>query len=504
MKNWFHLLFKKRLSASLFFILPIVLALTAFSSGFIALIFLDNFVTSSSQSISPSDMYTLSIVINYIRKEILMFTLLGGAAGFGIAYAIHRSMKQFMSGAQLLTQGDFSARLNIEGLDELGILGKDFNRMASSLNKYFIDSMTAGWILLDKDGKVVSINPGAQTILGCQTDDLVGSPVENLAWFVSKDKLFTTTIRDSIEHQKPTAREINLTTSDGRSIRVSLSTTVMKNSDSAFVGVAVTLKDLTRAGEITEHMQRADKLSALGTMAASLAHEIRNPLGAIKGLTQLLHEKFPEGDPSKTYTQTMIKEVDRLNGVISNLLKFSQPSASEFLFCDINNLLEQAAELVRLNSENKKGRMEKKYSPSLPPIWADGGKLVQAFLNVMLNAEQALKTGGSGSDSRTLIESRFDPSASISLAPDAEKGCIIVEISNAGPPIDPALGDRIFDPFVTSKKEGTGLGLAITHQIVSMHQGTISFSHRDGFTVFTFRFPLTKTENPVSANKDAK
>lgn len=504
MKNWFHFLFKKRLSASLFFILPIVLALTAFSSGFIALIFLDNFVTSSNKSISPSDMYTLSIVINYIRKEILMFTLLGAAAGFGIAYAIHRSMKQFMTGAQQLAQGDFSARLNIEGLDELGILGRDFNSMVSSLNKYFIDSMTAGWILLDKDGKVVSINPGAQTILGCQADNLLGRALEGLAKFVSNNEQFIKLIRDSIEHQKPNTKEISLTTGDGRSIRVSLSTTVMKNSDSAFVGVAATLKDLTRAGEITEHMQRADKLSALGTMAASLAHEIRNPLGAIKGLTQLLHEKFPDGDPSKAYTQTMIKEVDRLNGVISNLLKFSQPSASEFLFCDINNLLEQAAELVRLNSENKRGRMEKKYSPTLPPIWADGGKLVQAFLNVMLNAEQAVKAENSGSDARILVASRWEPSAAIAFAPAPEKGCIIVEISNSGLPIDPALGDRIFDPFVTSKKDGTGLGLAITHQIVSMHQGTISFGHRDGFTVFTFKFPLTKTEKPVTASKDAK
>lgn len=493
MKKWFHFLFKKRLFTSLFFILPIVLALTAFSSGFIALIFLDNYVTTSGNSISPSNMVTLRIVINYIRKEILMFTVLGGMAGFGIAYAIHRSMKQLMSGAQQLAQGDFSAWMNVERLDELGILGRDFNLMVSSLNKYFVDSMTAGWILLDKSGKVVSINPGAQTILDCQAEDLVGRPVGDLSRFISRNEQIIELIRDSIGQQKPYTKEINLTTGGGRDIRLSLSTTILKRADSAFVGVAATLKDLTRAGEITEHMQRADRLSALGTMAASLAHEIRNPLGAIKGLTQLLDEKFSESDPSRSYTQTMIKEVDRLNGVISNLLNFAQPSVSEFLYCDVNNLLEQAAELVRLNSESKKVNLEKIYSPALPQIWADGSKLVQAFLNVMLNAVQAT---AEHAGPNIEIRSRFDPAGSVSLSPEAEKGCIIVEITNVGTPIDPTLGDRIFDPFVTTKKEGTGLGLAITHQIVTMHQGSISFSSKEGLTVFAFKLPLIKSRKP--------
>lgn len=490
METLFHFLFKKRLATSLFFILPVVLGLTAFSSGFIALIFIDYFFSSDRGSMTPAIVALVNDATFYIRHEVLIFTFLGGIAGFGIAYAIHRSLGQFAAGTQQLAQGDFSARLEVENLDELGILGKDFNRMVSSLNRYFIDSMTAGWFLLDKTGKIISINPGAQAILGCPADDLIGKPLEMLSRYISRHEQLCEPILDTIQHQRANIQEIKLVTCDGRSTRVSLSTTVLKSSENTFIGVAATLKDLTRAGEITEQMQRADRLSALGTMAAGLAHEIRNPLGAIRGLTQLLHEKL--GDSDRSYTQTMIKEVDRLNGVVSNLLNFARPAASEFQFCDINHLLSQSIDLLQLDIESKNVKLVKIFSSSLPQIQADGKKLVQAFLNVLMNATQAMNKGDSNAEIR--VESWFDPEGRI-LSPDDGKGCIIVEIANSGPPIDSATAERIFDPFFTSKKEGTGLGLAITHQIVSTHQGVISFRCREGITVFTFKFPLIKSNN---------
>lgn len=487
MKNWFYFLFKKRLPTNLFFTLPIVLGFTAFSSGFIALLFIDQFLLSANSAVPPDLAAEMKELVHFIRREILIFTVLGGVAGFAIAYAIHRSVTQLTVRTRQVAQGDFSARMEVEALDELGILGKDFNLMVSSLSKYFIDSMTAGWFLLDKFGKIISINPGAQIILGCSSEDLVGKHFGALSKYVSVQ--FSEAVIDTIENQKPNTREIDLETADGRNIRVSLATTLLKGADDTFVGVAAILKNLTQAGEITEHMQRADKLSALGIMAAGLAHEIRNPLGAIKGLTQLLHEKFPEGDPSRAYTQTMVKEVDRLNEVISNLLNFARPGVSEFEFCDVNHLLEQAIALLQLDAESKKVQLVKNLSSSLPPVWADGRKLVQAFLNVLRNAAQAVNLDKQNTFVGILVESRLAPK-------DAGKdGSVVIEIANSGSPVDPMLGGRIFDPFVTTKKEGIGLGLAITHQIVTAHRGEISFGSRDGLAVFTFRFPLTETQN---------
>lgn len=149
-------------------------------------------------------------------------------------------------------------------------------------------------------------------------------------------------------------RKLNIVTSDGRPVTLSFTTTLLKDLNEETLGVAITFKDLTRSQEISDQMQRTDKLAAMGTLAACMAHEVRNPLGAIKGLAQLLDEAFPDGASERTYTQTMIKEIDRLNGVVTHLLDFAQTDSAQTGPCSIRDLVAQAVTLANLNSKTNR------------------------------------------------------------------------------------------------------------------------------------------------------
>ena len=484
--QWFYFLFKKRLPISLYFIIPLVVALIAFASGFIALVLVETFFADSKiLFLMPSLKSEVNALLRWTRLEILGFTFLGGVAGIGIVYAILNPLRKVLMEARKIAKGDFSGRMDVKGLDELGILGKDFNLMVSSLNEYFIDGLAGGWILFDPNGKIVSINRGALNILQCDSEDLIGKPHIALTKILNIDSVLESWIKDSVQKQiEHSIKELNAVNADGRNLKLTFSTSRLKDKDDNYSGMAMTVKDLARANEITEKMQRADKLAALGGMAAGLAHEIRNPLGSIKGLTQLLDEEFDEADKARTYTKTMIKEIDRLNGVVTNLLNFSQPTQSKFNYCDINELLKQALGLVNLSVNKKQVNVVQSMDPNLPAFWGDGEKLVQAFLNLLLNAVQAVNEGGTIS-----LTTAFDPNRVINKEGFA-KGMISIEIKNSGEPIPPEIISNLFDPFFTTKKDGTGLGLPITHQIVTLHRGEVILTHTNGFTEFNIELPL--------------
>ncbi|MBL4664917.1 MAG: HAMP domain-containing protein [Nitrospinaceae bacterium] len=479
--RWFYFLFKKRLPVSLYFIVPLVVALIAFASGFIGLVLLEQFLESNHiSSLSPIMKTEASRLLAWTRFEVLAFTTLGGIAGVGIVFAILNPLRKILDHTRKMAEGDFSSRIDAQGLDELGILGKDFNLMVSSLNDYFVDSMAGGWILLNTEGKIISANRGALNILQCESEDMVGQVFETLFDFLNIDPAMGSWIKESVQSQKEiVAKEFEARLKNSKVATLTLSTSLLQDKNDNFVGMAITLKDLTRANEITEKMQRADKLAALGGMAAGLAHEIRNPLGSIKGLTQLLSEEFKDGGRAHTYTKTMIREIDRINGVVTSLPHFSQPSHNEFQFCKINDLLEQALDLLQLNINKKNVQVMQVLDPRLPKFWGDSEKLIQAFLNLLLNAVQAVNESG---------EIRLITSFDLTRG----DGVIFVRVKNTGKPIDPSIVPVLFDPFYTTKKEGTGLGLPITHQIISLHGGTLIHERSVEFTEFNIELPLVQ------------
>jgi signal transduction histidine kinase len=228
-----------------------------------------------------------------------------------------------------------------------------------------------------------------------------------------------------------------------------------------------------------EQLQQTERLAALGTLAAGVAHEIRNPLGAVKGLAQLLQESADSPTEQK-YARTIVGEVSRLDTVVERLLRLARPASGLIEKVDLNRLVHDAVELCSYERNAKQITILQDYDPRIFEIPLDREAMLQAVLNVVRNAVQAIPHAGT---IRVKTDLRADPDPS-------KVRRVSIEIANTDSRISPADYKRIFYPFYTTKEGGTGLGLAITHQVVTAQGGTIEVESGQGETVFTIELPI--------------
>lgn len=227
--------------------------------------------------------------------------------------------------------------------------------------------------------------------------------------------------------------------------------------------------------EIEEQLRRADRLSALGELSAGMAHEIRNPLGSIRGTAEILRDGMAEGDPRGEFAGILIQEVDRLNKVVQDFLDFARPGETDRNAVDLNALLQELLSFTRQSARS--GGVTVAFDPGpIPAVRADREQLRQAFLNLVLNAFQAMPDGGE-----------------LSIATESVDEWVRVRFRDTGCGIAAADLERVFNPFFTTRSEGTGLGLAIVHRIIQGHGGRIDVSSEAGVgTVFTLDLPAAK------------
>jgi signal transduction histidine kinase len=251
--------------------------------------------------------------------------------------------------------------------------------------------------------------------------------------------------------------------------------------------------DLKRSREL---IQRSDRLSAIGTMAAGLAHEIRNPLVSIRTFTQLLPERMYDEEFRSKFMTLTLSEVDRICALINELLAFARPAPTQLARLDLNDTLEGICMLLESQARNRGVQLRTKLRPGLRHFIADEDQVKQVVMNVVLNAIQACADGGSVdvTSYETLVDA---------------KDYLTIEIGDTGKGIDRELLQHIFDPFFTTRRDGTGLGLAIAHQIVTRHGGFIEVKSEVGRgTVFFINLPLDpprySVEPPVLDTDDLR
>ena len=229
-------------------------------------------------------------------------------------------------------------------------------------------------------------------------------------------------------------------------------------------------------------MRRADRLASLGTLIASLAHEIRNPLVSIKTFTQLLPERIEDEEFRNYFLKVASGEIDRLTSLINELLGFARPSEPRLEGEDVNTLIDKMEVLIATEARKKNVALQKNYSQDLPNVKVDAEQLKQVLLNILLNAIQAIKGEGKiWIETRTVqvpIEEKVEP-------------FVQIEVRDTGGGIPKENLERIFDPFFSTRPEGSGLGLAISHQIIHDHGGFISVESEVGKgTSFKIHLPL--------------
>jgi signal transduction histidine kinase len=243
--------------------------------------------------------------------------------------------------------------------------------------------------------------------------------------------------------------------------------------------------------KIYETMKRKDRLVALGEMATGLAHEIRNPLGAIKGAAQYIQLE-PSSEERKEFLNIIIEEVDRLNQVVSQFLDYARPFKKNITLCEIDKILEKTYSLIKAKGIPDHIKIIMTLEENLPLIHGDAEQIRQVFLNLMLNAIQAMteeevdiKIKASDVSGSLII------STTLERYPDKTGTYLCIKFADTGIGIPPDHLDKLFNPFFTTKKEGTGLGLAICHRIVEGHGGTISVSSQIGKgSLFVIKLPV--------------
>jgi two-component system, NtrC family, sensor histidine kinase HydH len=227
-----------------------------------------------------------------------------------------------------------------------------------------------------------------------------------------------------------------------------------------------------------EEARRAERLAALGQLSAGLAHEIRNPLGVIKGSAELLTQKLQTSDPlAQELSGYIYTEVNRVSALVSRFLDFARPSQLDLAPMDITQLIDRCLKIVGEQGACTRVRIERDFAPALPQVMLDQDLCEQVFTNLFMNACEAI-----GEASGEL---------KVRIRRVAEDNAVAVEVEDSGPGVPPEMKEQIFNPFVTTKKTGVGLGLAIVSKIVDAHGGSVKLvSSPNHGACFRVTFPV--------------
>lgn len=349
-------------------------------------------------------------------------------------------------------------------------LSRRLLRDAQAFASEVVRCLPLGLLSTDPDGRVVLSNGGASVLFGLDKDAMPGMRLGSLGG-VDWDGIMA----ELEEKGAVPEREATLVTVRGKRVPVNLGASRIVTSDGVFLGYLFLLRDMGEIRRLQEQVRRNERLTALGNLAAGVAHEIRNPLSSIKGFATFLAGKVQGQD--KEAARAMVQETDRLNRVVSELLEFARPGEMKLREEDVAQVVERALRLVQADVKAKGIAVRFEQEGGLPRVPLDPERLTQALLNLFLNAVQAMDQGGT---------------LSISAALEPEAGSVALSIADTGHGMPADLVADIFNPYFTTKTSGTGLGLAIVHRIVDAHGGEIKVESEPGRgTVFTLLLPTT-------------
>jgi two-component system sensor histidine kinase HydH len=340
----------------------------------------------------------------------------------------------------------------------------------SAIAEQVMTSLPVGLIALDKNGKIAFYNSSVERITGLNLDQARGKEPDSIlpSHFCG--------LKESLDRGETIfEKEMECKFSDGEFIPVSISASKIVNEEGKYVGQVLIIRDLGEVRRLQDEIRRTEKLVAIGGLAAGVAHEIRNPLSSIKGIASYYENKFEDDSEDREMAGVMIEEVDRMGRVISELLDFARPPKLNLKSSNVNDLLMHSARLVQQEAAAKNVQLQLDLSSSSIEADVDPDQLTQCFLNLYLNALQAMGNGGHLTITSTI----------------KNRDIVAIDIEDNGPGISTDDLNKIFDPYYTTKATGTGLGLAIVHKIIEAHRGLIKVHSDTGQgTVFSITIPL--------------
>lgn len=345
------------------------------------------------------------------------------------------------------------------------LLSQRYRAARSSLSqiKAFSDSlvenMPIGLVAADGSGKLTAFNQTAETILSQKAQEVLGKATGDvLPGSLSEIFLELTANRRMIE------REIDCAGASNRILPLEVVATTLAQEDGTFLGYVILFRDMTEMRRLQQEITRSRRLASLGSLAAGVAHEIRNPLSSLKGFATYFRERYRDNPADREIAEVMIAEVDRLNRVIGQLLEFARPMTMARVPTSLPMLIRHALKTVEGQARNQGITIETDFSVQTGEIPLDADRISQVFMNLFLNAMVAMEAGGT---------------LHVSLGRQDER-TVRIAISDTGAGIRKEDLPRVFDPYFTTKPSGTGLGLPIVQKIVEAHGGQISLASEPG------------------------
>lgn len=411
---------------------------------------------------------------------ISLFHLLGiYISNLALRWAVVNPIARLKESIATIQKGQFHERCAIASPLELAELGNAFNDMADAIQRSFaqieanqksldlersklaaiVSNMADGLFVTDTTGVIISFNNSAERISGFSELEAIGHKCSDL--------FRSTLCRDAcaLYHAGETInnRPTTLTTKDGETLAVAVSSAMLFDSEGEAVGGVQTFRDITADQKRQEVFCHTEKLAAIGQLAAGLAHEINNPLGNILGYAKYLDQAAPPEEFAKR-VEIIIEQTKKCSGIVKGLLDFARRSASRPEIIEPNGLMARIADIVRFQADKKNIAIHLDLKAE-GMFHADPQKIEQVVLNLMLNAIQAMNGPGN-----------------IWVGTARRVDTILLTVADDGPGIAPEIVSRIFDPFFTTKPvgEGTGLGLAICEGIVTEAGGAIDVEDRPG------------------------
>ncbi len=350
------------------------------------------------------------------------------------------------------------------------------------LHERIIESIRSGLITTDLDGKIYTFNAAAAEITGYTSDDIRGTSIFD--FFGDIRIPIRISLEASEKGEQPPRFEGDLVTPDGFAVRIGYGITQLFSESNESTGLIITFQDLTEIRSMEESVRRKDRLAAVGRVAAGLAHEIRNPLGAMRGAIQVLESSTPPGSIHSELMDIILKESDRLNSIITNFLSYARPPAGEFLETDVAEAVREMFKLLRHSPDIKESHeLVDDSGPDAIVIAADTSQLKQIFWNLARNAIQAMPDGGK---LRVGLE-------------NTPNNRVRITFEDSGKGMSPEQVEQLFEPFSTSTSGGTGLGLSIVYQIVRDHNGAINVRSIEGKgTTITIELPKDNRRSPAA------
>lgn len=445
------------------------------------------------------DLESIYRQIEQTRLFIYILGLAGVLLGWFLAAVFTRRitvpLNRLVEATLEVSEGKYDVDLDVKTGDEIQDLADNFrwmttrireNRDALEANlkeigelKHFSDlvilSMTNGLMTLDEKGKIVTFNRKAEELLKIPSDLTLGNSPE-VVWGneseigrLAREGLSIGEVLSGIEIHFLTAGEENI-------FEFTISPVV--EADGASKGLLMLFEDLTEKKTLEEKVRRADRLAAMGTLAAGLAHEIKNPLTAVRAFVQMFPDKFQKQDFRDKFNRIVPRELDRVNELLEDLLNLVRKPRLKIQPVDTYEVIDHVLESLEPEIEKRAVKVICRGRDGMYKILADDSYLIRAIHNIVLNAVQAMPAGGD-----LTIEAR-------SLSREGRKKVVEIMVKDTGPGIPEDQLADIFNPFFTSKEKGTGLGLAVTNKIIEDQGGDVRVnSERARGTVFTISLP---------------